>query len=149
MPFTTLHNVSLFFQILPQDWQEAILPFWNEYKTSTRCYVLTDENQNIIAGGLVFTQCPPDMVYAEEEANKWLNKGYEYLGFIYVIEERRKQNLGSIWLTQLKQMNPKQKYWLVIEEEKLDAFYVKNGFKYKKTLNLNDDNQEMLYSFEP
>ena len=57
------------------------------------------------------------------------NKGYLYVGFIFVIEERRQQNLGSIWLDNLKKMYPNQKFWLTIEDLKLDTFYVKNGFK--------------------
>ncbi|MFI0430840.1 hypothetical protein [Mariniflexile sp. HMF6888] len=146
MIFKVCTDTAEFFKILPKDWQDGIVPFWEHYKETTKCYALLDNNQ-IIAGGLVFSICPPDMLYAEAEANTWLHKGYQYLGFIFVIEERRQQNLGSLWLSELKAMHPKQNYWLTIEDLKLDAFYVKNGFQHKKCL-YNNGVEEGLYVFE-
>ncbi len=146
MIFKVCTDTSEFFKILPKDWQDGIVPFWERYKETTKCYVLLDNNQ-IIAGGLVFSTCPPDMLYAEAESNTWLHKGYQYLGFIFVIEERRQQNLGSLWLSELKAMHPKQSYWLTIEDLKLDAFYVKNGFQRRKYL-YNNGVEEGLYVFE-
>jgi GNAT superfamily N-acetyltransferase len=145
MIFQSCETIDSYFHILPLDWQETIVPFWKDLKTSTKAYVLLDDNQ-IIAGGLVFSQCPPDMLYARDEAEAWLNKGYLYVGFIYVIEEKRHQNLGSIWLDNLKKMFPKQKYWLTIEDLKLDTFYTKNGFKKVKSLN-NHGIEEVLYTY--
>lgn len=145
MKFELCKNCNGFFEILPLDWKETILPFWDELKASTKGHILV-ENSKIIAGGLVFSKCPPDMLYAKEEANEWFNKGYLYVGFIYVIEERRHQNLGSIWLDNLKKTDVKQKYWLTIENLKLHAFYVKNGFKKIKKLP-NGKEQEWLYAF--
>lgn len=133
--------------MLPLDWQEVLLPSWVAYKDSTKCYLLV-ESDEIVAGGLVFSKCPPDMLYAKEEANAWFENGYLYLGFIYVLEERRGQNLGSLWLSELKNAFPKQKYWLTIEDLRLHDFYVKNGFKKVKTLN-NNGQKEVLYCFEP
>ena len=146
MIFKVYTDISEFFKILPKDWQDGIVPFWERYKETTKCYVLLDNNQ-IIAGGLVFSTCPPDMLYAEAESNVWLHKGYQYLGFIFVIEERRQQNLGSLWLSELKVMHPTQNYWLSIEDLKLDSFYVKNGFQRKKYL-YNNGVEEGLYVFE-
>ncbi|MEN3322916.1 GNAT family N-acetyltransferase [Mariniflexile soesokkakense] len=146
MTFKLCTEVSGFFKILPKDWQSGIVPFWESYKVTTKCYVLLENNQ-IIAGGLVFSTCPPDMLYAQNESNTWLHKGYLYLGFIYVIKERRQQNLGSLWLNELKTMHPKQNYWLTIEDLRLDAFYVKNGFERIKPLN-NNGVEEVLYVFE-
>lgn len=147
MVFKEITQYSQFFNILPLDWQETILPFWEIYKDSTKCYLLL-ENEKPIAGGLVFYKCPPDMLYAEEEANVWFNKGYLYLGFIYVLEERRGQNLGSFWLSKLKDKFPQQKYWLTIEDLGLHSFYAKNGFRKEKMLN-NNVQKEALYTFEP
>jgi len=147
MTFQTCNNFDDFFNILPLDWQETILPLWKDLKTTTKGYLLLENNQ-IMAGGLVFSQCPPDMFYAKDEANKWINKSYLYLGFIYVIEEKRYQNLGSVWLNNLKSMNPEQKYWLTIEDFKLDTFYVKNGFNKLKSL-YNNEQEEWLYVYEP
>lgn len=147
MTFEVCENCIDFFKILPKDWQESILPHWETIKETTKGYLLI-EKQKIISGGLVFSKCPPDMLYAIDEANKWINKGYLYVGFIFVIEERRHQNLGSIWLHNLKQMHPNQKYWLTIEDLKLDAFYTRNDFKKEKIL-FNDTQDEWLYIFEP
>lgn len=147
MTFEVCNDCRDFFKILPKDWQDSILPHWETIKETTKGYLLV-ENQKIIAGGLVFYKCPPDMSYAFYEANEWINNGYLYLGFIYVIEERRHQNLGSIWLQNLKQIHPNQKYWLTIEDLKLDAFYSRNDFKKIKTL-FNENQEEWLYIFEP
>lgn len=146
MTFKETTNFEAFLNILPQDWQESLLPFWETYKPTTKIFVLKD-NAQIIAGGLVFAQCPNDMLYAKTEADTWFKKGYLYLGYIYVLESRRNQNLGSIWLNKVKETMPNQKFWLTIEDLKLDAFYVKNGFKHVKTLQ-NSDSEEKLYVFE-
>ncbi len=146
MTFSACTDFTAFFKILPKDWQEGIVPFWEDYKKTTKGYLLID-NTTIIAGGLVFSTCPPDMLYDKDEAETWINQGYLYVGFIFVIEERRQQNLGSIWLDNLKKAYTNQKFWLTIEDLKLDAFYVKNGFKRIKTLN-NNGLEEVLYTFE-
>lgn len=146
MTFEACTNFTSFFKILPKDWQECIVPFWENYKKTTKGYLLIDNNE-IIAGGLVFSTCPPDMLYDKDEAEIWINKGYLYVGFIFVIEERRQKNLGSIWLDNLKKTYPNQKFWLTIEDLKLDAFYIKNGFKRIKTLN-NNGLEEVIYTFE-
>lgn len=146
MIFRETTSFNDFFNILPIDWQETILPFWETYKDTTKCYVL-QENDKLIAGGLVFSECPPDMLYAKEEVNNWFKKGYLYLGFIYVLEEKRGQNLGSLWLSNLKSKFPKQKYWLTIEDLGLDGFYTKNGFVKVKSL-FNDNQEEIIYCFD-
>lgn len=147
MTFEPCLNYEQFFKIIPKDWNEYILAFWNDFKSTTECYVLV-ENKEVIAGGLVFSKCPPDMWYAINEANKWFEKGYLYLGFIFVLEEKRHQNLGSVWLNYLKTKFPNQKYWLTIEDLRLDRFYVKNDFKKVKSL-FNQDQEEWLYIFDP
>lgn len=145
MDFKEIENPHIFFNILPVDWQESIVPYWDVYKSSTKCFALFD-NDKLIAGGLVFSECPPDMLYAKEEADYWFLKGYLYLGFIYVLEEHRGENLGSVWLSSLKKMFPKQKFWLTIEDADLHGFYAKNGFVKVNTLN-NKGQKEIVYSF--
>ena len=81
MTFEACTNFTSFFKILPKDWQEGIVPFWENYKETTKGYLLIDKNE-IIAGGLVFSTCPPDMLYHKDEAEKWIKKGYLYVGFI-------------------------------------------------------------------
>jgi diamine N-acetyltransferase len=146
MIFKEITTESDFFNILPLDWQDSILPFWETYKSTTKCYVLL-ENDIVIAGGLVFSECSPDMLYDKEEADSWFKNGYLYLGFIYVLEEKRGNNLGSIWLSSIKDKFPNQKYWLTIEDLGLHDFYTKNGFTKVKPL-FNDKQQEIIYCFE-
>ncbi|MCH4553731.1 GNAT family N-acetyltransferase [Aestuariibaculum lutulentum] len=145
MIFEKCIKVRSFFSILPRDWQESILPLWEDYKSSTECFVLNEANE-IVAGGLVFTKCPPDMLYVKHEADFWFEAGYKYLGFIYVSESRRGQNLGSYWLNSLKEMYPETKFWLTIEDLNLHHFYVKNGFLYVKTLH-HGEQKEGLYLY--
>ncbi|MBD0832253.1 GNAT family N-acetyltransferase [Aestuariibaculum sediminum] len=145
MKFYQCLEAELFFAILPLDWQEQICPFWQDYKSSTLCFVL-EENKQIVAGGLMFTKCTPDMLYAQNEADFWFEQGFAYLGFIYVIEAKRGQNLGSIWLTELKLRFPQGKFWLTIEDIGLHNFYVKNHFRYMKSLHHNSQ-VERLYTY--
>lgn len=135
-----------FFDILPNDWKENIVPFWESIKSTTQLFVLV-ENNIVLAGGLVFSKCPPDMMYYEQKAKDWFNKGYLYLGFIFVDETQRHRRLGSLWLDKIKEQFPKNGLWLSIEDENLHKFYVKNGFKRVATLN-NGESKEGIYVFE-
>lgn len=139
------YDQHLFFDLLPSDWQDEILPHWNQYKNSSNIYCL-EENNKIIGGGIVFSKCPPDITYYQEEAKQWFDNGYLYLGFIWIVKEKRNMNLGSFWLDELKKQNPNQNYWLMTEEEHLHRFYQKNKFILKKTI-LNDQSQEWLYAY--
>lgn len=145
MDFNETKDYDTFLNILPPDWQESIMPFWEAYKDSTKCYVIF-EHDKPIAGGLVFSKCSPDILYVKEEADEWFDKGYLYLGYIYVLENKRGQNLGSLWLLNLKKANPNQKYWLTIEDSVLHEFYAKNGFVKIKTI-YNDLYEEIVYAF--
>jgi GNAT superfamily N-acetyltransferase len=137
-----------FFKMLPKDWQENIIPFWDELKASTQVYVLMD-NGALVAGGLLFSKCPPDMLYYKKEADKWFKKGYIYLGFIYVDETKRNQNLGSLWLDKVKELYPNNGFWLSIEDEKLHKFYTRNQFEKIATVKNQDSLEESIYIFNP
>lgn len=132
-----------FFGILPEEWQEEIVPFWDAYTSDSKIYVIENGN-SIIGGGIVFYKSPPHFDYFEKEAEIWFNKGYHYLGFIWISGEYRNRSLGSFWLNQLKAGNPQQQYFLLTEEEHLHLFYLKNGFVCSKTLQ-NQDHLEWLY----
>ena len=136
-----------FFDLLPSYWQEEIVPYWAQYQDSASIYVLEEDNQ-VIGGGIVFSTCPPDIDYFKNDAKQWFDNGYLYLGFIWISEERRNRNLGSLWLKELKNKHPQQKYWLLIEEEKLHGFYRKNGFVLEITIN-NQGTSEWLYTLNP
>ena len=139
-------NPHLFFDILPPDWQEEIVPFWDDYKNSSCIYII-ENNDVIIGGGIVFSKCPPDLLYFEEEANAWFDQNYQYLGYIWIAEDMRNQNLGSFWLNKLKELNPKQNYWLLIEEEHLHRFYQKNDFILTQSIE-HKESVEWLYTYK-
>lgn len=141
-------KAELFFEMLPQDWQESILPFWENFKASTQLYVVI-ENDEIVAGGLVFSKCPPDMLYYEKKANNWFKKGFFYLGFIYVDETKRNRNLGSIWLDKIKNTYPNRGFWLAIEDENLHRFYSRNQFEKVEAIKKEDSTEESIYIFNP
>ena len=116
-----------FFNMLPEDWQVLIVPYWESYKDVAKIYVLK-ENEEVVAGGLVFSKSLPDMSDFERAQQHFFKEGYLYIGFIWVPLDKRNKNLASQWLTLLKNLDPTQKYWLTIEEEWLKHFYEKNGF---------------------
>ena len=141
-------KADLFFNMLPKDWQESIVPFWDNLKQTTQVFVLVEQDI-IVAGGMVFSKCPPDMMYYEKEANKWFKMGYLYLGFIYVDETKRNRNLGSLWLDSVKKEYSKNGFWLAIEDENLHKFYIRNGFEKTATVKNSDLNEESIYIFNP
>lgn len=136
-----------FFQLLPEDWFNYIAPFWDEYAETSRIFTLHN-NHEIIAGGIIFNSCSPDMKYNVAESKKWLENGFLYLGYIYVKEEYRNKKIGSKWLQDLMKEFPSQKFWLTVDEENLISFYKKNGFKLIKSIK-NEGNYEWLLTYEP
>ncbi len=134
-----------FFNMLPDDWQILIVPYWESYKDDAKIYVLK-ENEEVVAGGLVFSRSLPDMSDFEKSLQYLFSEGYLYLGFIWVPLDKRNRQLASQWLTLLKNQDPNQKYWLTIEEPWLKHFYEKNGFKLIKE---SDDagDKEWLYVY--
>lgn len=126
-----LTNPKLFFNILPTDWQQLIVPYWENYKNTANIYVFK-EKKNVIAGGIIFTKDHPHKNDFEKSVDYLYKEDYHYIGYVWVIPTKRNQQLASKWLTELKLLNPLQKYWLTIEDEALKYFYKKNGFKLIK-----------------
>jgi hypothetical protein len=129
-----------FFNMLPEDWQVLIVPYWESYKDDAKIYVLK-ENDEVVAGGLVFSKSLPDMSDFEKSLQYLFSEGYLYLGFIWVPLDKRNRQLASQWLTLLKNQDPNQKYWLTIEEPWLKHFYEKNGFKLIKESDGTEDKE--------
>lgn len=123
------HNPNDFFAILPEDWRCLIAPYWDKYKATSTIYVL-ENNDEILGGGIVFASSSPDMTNFEKTHGKvYFDLDYVYIGFLWVVPEYRGKELGSKWLSLLKQQNKNQSYWLTIEDEKLKDFYKRNGFE--------------------
>ncbi|MBK8807307.1 MAG: GNAT family N-acetyltransferase [Bacteroidales bacterium] len=135
-----------FFDILAQDWREDIESIWHKYAQSAKIYLLNDE-KDTLGGGIVFSTVSPDMEYAKDEAQAWFDKGYLYLGFIWIAENRRSEGLGSIWLKKIYEQYPSTKFWLTIEDLDLIHFYKKNGFRFEKKL-INNNNEEWLLVYD-
>ena len=136
-----------FFDILPLDWQEIVVSQWEKYKSTASIYVFK-ELEELIAGGIVFKKGHPNMTAFEESHNYLYDENYFYIGFVWVIPEKRNQQLASKWLVKLKEENKKQKYWLTIEEESLTYFYKKNGFKLIAE-SKNVISKEWIFTFKP
>jgi len=136
-----------FFNMLPEDWKPYIVPYWDSYRDSAKIYVLK-ENDEVVAGGLVFSKSLPDMSDFERSQQYLFKEGYLYIGFIWVPLHKRNRNLASQWLTLLKNQDPNQKYWLTIEEAWLKHFYEKNGFVLIEESN-DAANKEWLFTWRP
>ena len=119
---------SVFFDFLPEDWLVEIEHFWPEYTGNSHIFALA-ENQHVIAGGIVFSTVSPDTRGYQEVAMEWFDRGYRYMGFIYVDENRRKEGLGSMWVNSVRSHNPDWRFWLAIDEYGLSNFYKKLGFE--------------------
>jgi len=142
----TRFTADSFFGILPEDWKESIVPYWKDYANSATIYTVSIEDK-IIGGGIVFSKTTPDMMYAKKIADKWFEKGYLYIAFLWVEKKYRGQQLGTLWLRELMQRYPSQKFWLSIENPKLASFYTKNGFNLADKL-INATNEEWIMTFD-
>lgn len=129
-----------FFNILPEDWQVSIVPFWPAYQQNSRIFTLETDTA-VLGGGIVFGSVSPDTKIYSKEAQNWFKRGYLYIGFLWIDENFRGKNLGSMWLKALDRHFPDQKFWLAIEEERLAAFYEKNGFRFAKKIETQAGNE--------
>jgi len=128
-----IKDPQLFFKLLPKSWQNGIVPYWQSYAEKAEIYTL-EENGSIVAGGVIFKGLSEDVKDFKDEAKHWLNLGYFYIGYVWVVKSKRGQNLGSQWIKELINYHPQTNFWLTIEEEKLKNFYLKNGFRLIKKL---------------
>jgi GNAT superfamily N-acetyltransferase len=143
MRLKILKNESVFMDLLPLDWQKGIKSIWKKNREHTLIYVLEQDNE-ICAGGIVFSALTTEMKAYKEEANYWFLKNYLYIGYVWVPEDKRNKNYGSLWLKNLLLEDPKQHYWLTTEEKQLRYFYEKVGFTYVKTIRCQDEEEELF-----
>ena len=132
-----------FFNMLPVDWQESIVPHWENLKENAKIYILEDDNE-ICAGGIIFSTHVPEMEEYSDEARYWYSKKHLYIGFVWVPLQKRNNNYGTLWFKNLFELDKKQHYWLTIEDKNLRYFYEKLGFTYVKTLHCKDVIEELL-----
>lgn len=137
-------NDDLFFDLLPDDWRSCILPFWSDYKASTRIFCLYDE-EVILGGGLIFSKPAPDTLIYKSLATKLFGQGYLYIGFLWIAPDQRGKGLGSLWLEGVKAQFPSNRFWLAIEEEDLKSFYLQNGFEIKREILKADGSPDWIF----
>lgn len=122
-----INNETHYFSILSKEWQELIIPVWKKHKTTSKIVGLYINNQ-LIGGGILFSKMPPYATNFEKSNAILFEKGYLYIGYIWISEKYRNKGYASAFLTLLKKENPHQKFWLTIEEGNLRYFYEQNGF---------------------
>ena len=122
-----LNDETHYFSILSNEWQELIIPVWKKHKTTSKIVGLYINNQ-LIGGGILFSKMPPYATNFEKSNAILFEKGYLYIGYIWISEKYRNKGYASAFLTLLKKENPHQKFWLTIEEGNLRYFYEQNGF---------------------
>jgi GNAT superfamily N-acetyltransferase len=123
-----------FFSILPKDWSVEIAPFWDAYANTARIFGV-QENDQIVAGGIVFSTVSPDTRGYEHEAQSWYDRGYLYIAFLFVSPEKRGKGLGSFWMNEVRKILPGQSFWLAVEDKDLVNFYQPLGFRVEKQVN--------------
>ena len=123
-------NPLPFWNILPDDWRQEIEPVWQDYGSTASVYGLITDNE-LCAGLICFTTVSPDTGAYAALAQSWFDRGYYYLGFLYVPDDRRNRGYGSTLMRELFKHTPQKDYWLSIEEYSLRRYYEKLSFKYK------------------
>lgn len=122
-----------FLAAMPEDWRADFHLYLESCANRMELFVITDNGQ-IIAGGIVMNGLPPEMKLFEKDIKPFIEKGYLYIGFLFVATEYRKQNIGSTWLSHIMKMFGTQGFWLTVEDPGLITFYEKNGFRWTGTL---------------
>lgn len=136
-----------FVAAMPEDWQPDFEQYLKSSRDHMELFAITDDDQ-IVAGGIVFEGLPSEMKIFEVEVDSFIEKGYRYIGFLFVVPEHRKQNLGSTWLYCVKAMQGTNGFWLTVEEPGLREFYEKNGFRWMGTLKKGRLSEELMV-FDP
>ncbi|AHM58858.1 gcn5-related n-acetyltransferase [Flammeovirgaceae bacterium 311] len=135
---------EVFFSALPADWQEGIVPYWLAYEHTAKIYILESEGA-VLGGGIVFSTVSPDTQPCYfEEALRWFDQGYLYIGFLWFSEQHRGKQLGTKWLQHVFELLPEQSFWLAIDDYKLSSFYTRNGFELIKKIGSQESEEWIL-----
>ncbi len=132
-----------FLAAMPEDWQADFLLYLETCTERMELYAISDDDQ-IMAGGAVLKGLPPDMELFEKETRRFVEKGYLYIGFLFVDAAHRGQNIGSSWLKHLFKALEGQGFWLTVEDPGLIKFYEKNGFRWIGTLKQGSICEDLL-----
>jgi len=149
LSFKLITQPTDYFSILPLDWHEILKPRGLLNITHAQIYGLY-EGQGLVAGGIVFHELLPGSTAFEVAHSQVLFKeAGAYIGFVWVLPERRGEKLGSQWLKSLFESFPRRSFWLSIEEESLANFYHKLRFTVFKTHSEKGQFQEQILVYHP
>ena len=140
----TLNPTAQFFDFLPIDWQNELLPQWNELSETAEVYGLykDDSLDNLTTMGIIFKTQLPRLTPFEKAIQNALSS-YLYIGYVYTMPQFRGKGNASLWFDALKLQFPKVNFWLTIEEPELAEFYIKNDFKLFKGTRLDETDGEI------
>lgn len=139
----TTRQPEHFFSVLPPDWQEGIVPFWTDYQHTAQIFI-TRTPEETAGGGIVFSTVSPDTMPYKEEAQKWADAGFLYIGFLWFAEKYRGKQMGSSWLQEVINLFPHKPFWLSVDDFKLVPFYERAGFTLIKKLELETHDEWIL-----
>lgn len=132
-----------FLAAMPEEWHWDFLIYMDNVGDSMEIFAIT-VHEEIVGGGMVFKGLPPEMKIFEKEVEHFTEGGYLYIGYLFVVPERRGQDIGSTWLECIKALYGHKGFWLTVEEPGLVAFYEKNGFRWIGTLKQGRIIEELL-----
>lgn len=129
-----------FFDFLPKDWKEVLIPQWDRLKTTSELYVIWNANE-LVCMGIVFQKYLPNL--SREEQAAWTNfKDALYIGYLYTVPKYRGKGMATLWFESLKKEYPNSTFWLAIEQPTLMKFYSKLGFHRYESVHLPQHTQK-------
>lgn len=132
-----------FFDFLPEDWKEELLPQWDNLRSSSEVYTITIDRE-LICMGIVFKEVLPKLSMTEKRVQKMFIN-YSYIGYLYTLPKYRGQGFATKWFEFIQKQDPKRNFWLAIEESNLIEFYSKLGFKkYEDSEDFEDFQDEYI-----
>ncbi len=119
-----------FFSLVADEWQEDFDVLEKKYLPEI---FLGLEGDDVVAGMALFTERIPESEKMLKACREYLD--YDgYIGYFVVNKAFRGQGIGSRFLTDFLAQFPEKRFWLVIENLALQAFYEKNGFEVVQTV---------------
>lgn len=134
-----------FFSKLPAGWKREARQAWPQVAAESRILIL-QEGTSFRGGGIVSQALFPDMQAFEEDARRWYDRNYHYIGFLYVPTEFRSHGYGSIWLKEIRKAVPARGFWLSIEKIGLLKFYARSGFHLERIVRQGEHTEWLLVS---
>lgn len=128
---------------MPEEWRLDFCMYLENSVDRMELFTITEQG-HILGGGMLFKGLPPEMKIFEKEVEPFVERGYLYIGFLFVVPEYRGQNIGSTWLGCIKTLYGDKGFWLTVEEPGLVSFYEKSGFKWTDTLIQGQICEELL-----